>query len=272
MSKLADELAENGLESLGIFYGSYKAIVADNADPKGLGRLKIKCEEIFGEDVHDYWALPKTGYTGAGVGSYFIPEAGAGIWICFEKGDPRFPVWEGGWWTEEAPSSNTKIKRIKTPTGLQLTFNDEDGNIEIKTATQTILLDETGKKSSWSGAGMKIELDENIPSISIDQTNGSVTMTPDLITAKFGAREVVLNSTAVSLISDKVSLGQLNTSQFKAVEGETLKGLIENLIDAILSMTVGTAFGPSSTVIVPQTFIDIKNQLNTMLSDKVTLD
>lgn len=270
--QLQDSIAQNGLEVLGVFYGSYKGFVHSNADPKGLGRIKVKCPEIYGDEAHDYWAYPKSPYVGKGRGSYFIPEDGDTVWISFEKGDPRFPIWEGGWWTEEAPSNDPKIKRIRTVSGLQLTFNDKDENIEIKTETQTITLDQAGKKSSWKGADMLIELDENTPKITVDQGSNKLTLTPDELKAERGGRSFILNDTAASVVSDKVSIGKQDTSTFKAVEGETLKGLMDQLIEAILQMTVSTGFGPSSTVINPQPFIDIKNQLDTFLSDHVTID
>lgn len=54
----------------------------------------------------------------------------------------------------------------------------------------------------------------------------------------------------------------------KMVLGETLKGLLEGLIDAITALTVPTAVGPSGTPINAADFMQIKADLANMLSDK----
>lgn len=230
------ELMQEGLESIGIYYGIYKGFVADNKDPEKKGRVKVTCPEIFGEDTHDYWALPKGNYAGKGIGIEFIPEEGDAIWVSFEKGDSRFPVWEGGWWVEEAPSGDPNIKRIKTKSGTQITFDDSKTSLNLL------------------------------------QGDGKIDMTPDEITVDFKGKKVTINNKGVSVISDKISLGKLDVSKYKAVEGETLKGLLEEALTAIASLTVATSFGPSSVPINAAVFNSIKAKLDTMLSSTVTLE
>jgi phage gp45-like len=55
----------------------------------------------------------------------------------------------------------------------------------------------------------------------------------------------------------------------KSVLGETLKDKLDELIDAILKITVPTVFGPSGTPINAATFSNIKSQLSDILSDYV---
>lgn len=214
-------ILEEGLESFGIYYGSYKGFVSDNEDPDGKGRLIVKVPEIYGEDIHEYWALPKNAYAGKDKGFSFIPDVGDGVWVSFEKGDPRFPIWEGGWFIDSSPSDNPLIKKIKT-SKCGITFNDEEESITI----------ETSKK------------------------------------------QIVINSTGVSLVSDKISLGTLNTSNEKAILGDTLKGILNDLLSAIQALTV-TCTSPGSPSSVPVNiaqFVAIQGQLESILSSKVTLD
>ncbi len=215
------ELQEQGLESLGIFYGSYKAFVHSNNDPDGKGRLLITCPEIYGEDFHDYWALPKGGFAGKEIGFSFIPENGDCIWVSFEKGDPRFPIWEAGWFIENAPSDNPNIRKIKTKT-CEITFNDEDDSLEIKHGSNTVMMDSKG----------------------------------------------------FNIISDKINLGKLDGAKEKAVYGDPLKNILNDLLTALEVLTVTcTAPGtPSSPPINLAQFTLLKGRLNCILSNKVTLD
>jgi len=56
------------------------------------------------------------------------------------------------------------------------------------------------------------------------------------------------------------------------VLGDTLQGLLENLIEAINKLTVPTAFGPSGTPINKAEFNAIKSKLNTLKSKISNLD
>jgi hypothetical protein len=70
------------------YFGLYSGVVIENNDP--LGRMRIKIGIPAMENFPHSWAsacLPP------GVES--IPEIGATVWIGFEFGDHRRPVWLG---------------------------------------------------------------------------------------------------------------------------------------------------------------------------------
>lgn len=90
------ELRDMGLESLGLYYSSYRAFVVDNEDPEFLGRLKLRAPQIHGDEIPDLWAYSRGIYSGAGVGFFAIPAKGEMVWISFESGDVRKPIWEYG--------------------------------------------------------------------------------------------------------------------------------------------------------------------------------
>jgi uncharacterized protein involved in type VI secretion and phage assembly len=43
---------------------------------------------------------------GKQMGTFVVPQLGAGVWIEFEQGDPDYPIWVGGYWgiMAEVPS------------------------------------------------------------------------------------------------------------------------------------------------------------------------
>ena len=129
------------------FYGKYRGFVVDNADPEQLGRLKVKVPSVLGNDVVTGWAVPCVPYGGdANLGSLFIPEADAGVWVEFEEGDLEFPIWVGTFWSKpggesELPKPNKADgseqgsvqdpptrKIIKTKKGHTIQFEDADGD------------------------------------------------------------------------------------------------------------------------------------------------
>jgi uncharacterized protein involved in type VI secretion and phage assembly len=132
------------------FYGKYRGFVADNADPKHLGRLRVRVPSLLGADVVTGWAMPCVAFGGASdQGVLFIPEVDSGVWVEFEEGDLEFPIWVGTFWSEpggesEVPKPNDPDgaeqgsvqdpitrKIIKTVKGHTIQFEDADGDESI---------------------------------------------------------------------------------------------------------------------------------------------
>lgn len=88
------------------------------------------------------------------------------------------------------------------------------------------------------------------------------------ITDQFN-NEVTLKDGEIDVVSDKINH---NGGNEPMVLGNTLKESLSNLIDAILSMTMVTPTGASSTPMNAAQFIQIKSQLNNILSQKSNLE
>lgn len=157
-----------GLSSHGRFYSIYRGIVVDNADPEFRARLKIKCPAVFKNETFDGWAFPRGMAAGKKWGFYAIPSVGDQIWVSFEEGDPSFPIWEYGTWTDAHPVPETaKIKTqdnfvFQTPKGQRIEFNDSTDKITITDKTGNVLeLSSRGfsmKKGSVTAASLFEEL------------------------------------------------------------------------------------------------------------------
>lgn len=129
-----DNLLFYGLEHYGRFYGAYRGQVESNDDPKNIGRLKISCYPLYGTTKPQYWAFPRGSMAGAGHGVFWIPQPGDPVYISCEGGDPRFPLWEYGWWLpDNVPAgAKPKVYVFLTPTGQRVELNDDANYIDIK--------------------------------------------------------------------------------------------------------------------------------------------
>jgi hypothetical protein len=140
------------------FFGKYRGVVTNNTDPLTLGRIKAMVPAVLG-DLETGWALPCSPYGGKGVGFFFIPPVGANVWIEFEGGNPRIPIWSGCFWGKgEAPSIAPEVKVIKTDFAT-ISINDllEAGEIIIESATGLmIVMDVNGLELSNGAAKVKL--------------------------------------------------------------------------------------------------------------------
>jgi uncharacterized protein involved in type VI secretion and phage assembly len=161
----------------GRFYGKYRALVVDNADPENRGRLRLQIPGVLGNEVVSGWALPCLPYGGAAdQGFFFIPEVNASVWAEFEMGDLAYPVWVGAFWgkpggeTEvpkpaDAQSTPTR-KIIKTLKGSSIEIEDKDGEevfiIQYSNGSQNniVTMDKDGIKIEDAN-GNKMTLDQS---------------------------------------------------------------------------------------------------------------
>ena len=115
------------------YFGKYRGIVTNNKDETHRGRVKVKVPAV----LHDLqvWAMPCLPFTGSNMGTYWIPEPDAGVWVEFEGGDASMPIWVGGYWVnDELPKNqnNTEaspsLRIIRSESGLMVSL-DDDGKI-----------------------------------------------------------------------------------------------------------------------------------------------
>lgn len=122
-----------GLEHFGRYYGIYKGFVESNEDPEGLARLKLRVPQVYGKSAYDEWAYPKGMYAGKGYGWYNVPEKDDAVWVMFENGDVKYPVWDYGWFAsgEKVEGAVPKKKILVTPAGLRIELDDEAETIKL---------------------------------------------------------------------------------------------------------------------------------------------
>ncbi|WP_108866402.1 type VI secretion system Vgr family protein [Aquimarina aquimarini] len=134
------------------------AKVVENADPKGLSRIKVQFfwQEPLGERTP--WLRIVSPHAGTEKGFHFIPEIGEEVLIGFEGGNAEKPYVLGSLYNGVANPSGWKtnkndIKAIRTRSGHTIELNDAKGS-EFITIT-----------------------DKNANIITIDTANNNITIT-----------------------------------------------------------------------------------------------
>lgn len=135
-SNLGLIIQENGLEYLGRYYSTYRAIVINNNDELNMNRVHVYIPSV--QNGIKIWALPKSTTIGGCFHGLKLttPLVGEVVYIEFEGGDPLRPLWSyHGWATGETPDDlkdNNSIGLV-TPEGNKIYIKDIDGELYIQT-------------------------------------------------------------------------------------------------------------------------------------------
>jgi Type VI secretion system/phage-baseplate injector OB domain len=145
----------SGADMSKTFYGKYRGKVINNIDPLQTGRIQVMVPDFAGF-VPGTWAMPCVPVAGINTGIFTVPIIGSGVWIEFERGDPDFPIWVGGYWgsAAEVPELAHAVPpgvpgiTIQTPLKNGIVVSDAagpTGGILIQTTTSaTISVSDVG--------------------------------------------------------------------------------------------------------------------------------
>jgi uncharacterized protein involved in type VI secretion and phage assembly len=137
------------------YFGKYRGTVINNIDPMQIGRIQAMVPDVSGL-IPTSWCMPCVPIAGKQMGTFVVPQIGAGVWIEFEQGDPDYPIWVGGFWgiVAEVPALALAgvpgNPNIVFQTTLQNTLMISDlpgptGGILLKSTTgATLIVNDTG--------------------------------------------------------------------------------------------------------------------------------
>ena len=209
LEQIRDERVPGGLG--GRWYGVYPALVSDNKDPDGQGRVRVTLPwspDTAGER-YDVWARVATLMGGNNRGSWFIPDVGDEVLVVFEGGDPRRPYVVGGLWNgSDSPpetmdgAGRNNLKVLRSRNGVKVTLDDSPGQ-------EKLILETPG--------GQKVTMKDGPGSIVVQDGNGnSVKLEPSGITVTASAK-VTINAGGVVEVSASMVTVSAGMSKFSGV-------------------------------------------------------
>jgi len=145
----------------GRFYGKYRGVVANNADPLNLGRIQATVPRLLAAETTG-WALPAFPYGGVAEEGYFaVPSVGAGVWIEFEEGDLSYPIWTGTWYQSgQIPESAKPAQKVfKTTSGHKIVLDDDAKSITITDANANVISMDSSAIKITAGQATQIVVD-----------------------------------------------------------------------------------------------------------------
>jgi phage baseplate assembly protein V len=200
-------------DTAGRFGGVAMAIVTNNKDPDGLGRVKVKLPWLA-DQVESDWARVVTPMAGKERGLYCLPEVDDEVLVAFEHGRPDSLYVLGGLWNgkDKPPESNADgkndVRALKSRSGHVIRLTDKSGAETIE------IVDKTGKNS-----------------IVISTKDNTITISADAdVAVKSAKGKLVLSGNGVE-ISSKAAV-KIEASQGMDLKANTqlnIKGQMVNI-------------------------------------------
>lgn len=157
-------------------YGVVTGIVTNIKDPDNKGRVKVKLlSKVNKNNETDYMrvAVPMAGKD---MGMFFMPEVGDEVLVAFDNSNINRPYVIGRLWNDkskapaEIKDGKNDIRKIKTKSGHEITFNDEKDKEEINIKTSNAL--ELSLNDKENKIEIKDKKEKNF--INIDVENESI--------------------------------------------------------------------------------------------------
>jgi Rhs element Vgr protein len=124
------------------------AMVTDNHDPNGLGRVRVKFHWMNGSEKSP-WIRVTTPHAGDGKGMFFIPETGEEVIVGFEGDSPTKPYIIGSVYHGKAKNSfasgGNDVKTFQSRSGNKMVLDDKAGSVFVE--------DKDGNSMKMDGAG-----------------------------------------------------------------------------------------------------------------------
>jgi type VI secretion system secreted protein VgrG len=146
---------------------SQPAVVIDNNDTLGLGRVQVQFAWQKDDGNNTPWIRMTNPHAGGGKGMYFIPEIGEEVLVAFEAGNAEKPFVLGAMYNGNESSSYSTAgndqKVIQTRSGTKIIMNDAIGSVFIEDPSgNTWMMDGKGNISVNAPKNFTLTAGENI--------------------------------------------------------------------------------------------------------------
>lgn len=154
------------------------AIVTDNNDPRGLGRVRVKYHWMNGSEKSP-WMRVTTPHAGGGKGMYFIPEVDEEIISGFEGDSATKPYIIGAVYHSKANNAfgnaGNDVKALQSRSGNKVILNDKDGSVFVEDKDgNNVLIDGKGNINVFSKETMTFTAGEAGLSVITMKKDGTI--------------------------------------------------------------------------------------------------
>ena len=192
------------------------AIVTDNQDPEGWGRVKVKFPWLS-DDHASFWARLVAPGAGNQRGMEYLPEVNDEVLVGFEHGDLQYPFILGGLWNgvDLPPKKSDQVvtggkvqqRIIKSRTGHTIVLDDSDsgGGISIiDSQGNQIVIDSQNNKMSLTVKGdLSLKADGKISiegaGITLNAGNDKVEVQGNGVTVDAGSGKAEVQGTGITI-------------------------------------------------------------------------
>jgi hypothetical protein len=235
---------------VGRHYGKHSGIVAKVADAKFRGEIDVTVPSIFGPTtvVRARPCLPP--------GHFYVPDVDARVWVEFEGGDTRFPIWVGTWYPNDAAPPEAKVdppthRVIHTKAGHIVELSDEADKEKIVIRHKTnaffaVQPDGSIVISNQKGSNLFLNADGEEVTL-MSQHGHLVTMTDKgLMLVNDGGSVVELKGDTASLLAKNIVVSGTSVALGANANSPTIMGTaFKALWTALMTHVHPSAMGPT---------------------------
>jgi len=212
--------------------GPVVALVTNNNDPEGRGRVKVKFPWLSDEVESDWARIVGVG-AGEERGFFCLPEVNDEVLVAFEQGDVARPYVIGGLWNgQDKPplpvsraleNGSVHRRQFKTRAGHTLTFIDgTDKGVVLETAGghRLTLSDEKRQVIVETAGGHTLTLDDSKSEVSLESTANMTIKSTANLTVEAG-NKLELKGATFSLNAS--AMGEVKAGATLNVQGALVK-------------------------------------------------
>ncbi|MGE9312422.1 type VI secretion system Vgr family protein [Niabella sp. CJ426] len=219
------------------------AIVTDNNDFNGLGRIRVKFHWMSGSEKTP-WIRVTTPHAGGGKGMFFIPEVGEEVIIGFEGDSATKPYVIGAVYHGKANNSfgnaGNDVKALQSRSGNKVLLDDNAGSVFVEDKDgNSVLMDGAGNVTMKSNESITLTCGDSTLNMKKD---GTITISgKDVFTV--ATKDVVSsakNNLAMVADVDFLASGKTTatvSSKATTVVGSNEMGLFSKKLEAVGSAT-----------------------------------
>ncbi len=209
----------------GLYVGQVEEVekVEEQSEDKKFthGRIKVSIPSVFDQEKPEdfVWARPCFPY-----GHFYVPEKKDKVWIAFENGDPKAPVWLGVWYPDgkappEAKASPPVRRVIHSAQGHSLVLDDDEdeATIALSHGDEKAKITLTGDTLEIAVEKHIITIDNEEKAIAIQHSNakGKAVLSNNAVELSFGSSTITLNDSSISLKVGSTTTITLSASGIK---------------------------------------------------------